>query len=77
MEQTDGQARRYSNFLRIGFNPSEFLLDFAQRYQSSPVTVHTQLVASPVHAKQFAELLRDCVSDYERRYGPIPAGPAN
>ena len=63
--------RRYANFLRVGFNLSEFLLDFAQLYADGPEAVHTHLVASPVHLKQFVELMQGCVADYEQRYGAI------
>ena len=74
-EDTLGEAavveRHYANFLRIGFNRLEFLLDFAQVYEGSPEAVHTYLVASPVHLKQFVELMHGCVTDYEQRYGTI------
>jgi len=63
--------RRYANFLRIGFNRSEFLLDFAQHYAGGPQVVHTRLVAGPAHVKQFIELLQDCLADYEQRFGAI------
>ena len=63
--------RRYANFLRIGFNQSEFLLDFSQSYAGSPEAVHTHLVTGPVHLKQFVELMQVCMADYERQYGAI------
>lgn len=65
--------RRYANHLRIGFNQHEFLLDFAQAYHGRGDVVHTQLVASPAHAKQFAVLLQGCLADYEARFGAIQA----
>jgi hypothetical protein len=65
--------RRYANFLRIGFNQLEFLLDFAQAFDAHGEAVHTQLVAAPAHVKQFASLLQGCLADYEHRYGPIAA----
>ena len=67
---TQGE-RRYANHLRVGFNQLEFLLDFAQAYFGQEDQVHTQLVAAPAHIKEFVALLQGCVSDYERRYGPI------
>ena len=69
-------VRRYANHLRVGFNQLEFLLDFAQAYDARGEAVHTQLVAAPAHAKQFAALLQGCLDDYEQRYGPI-AAPRN
>lgn len=63
--------RRYANHLRVGFNRLEFLLDFAQAYAGSAELVHAQLVAAPAHVKQFTALMQGCISDYERRWGPI------
>ncbi len=51
--------RHYANTLHIGFNSTEFLLDFAQVYDGAPLALHTRLVSSPIHAKQFSELLVD------------------
>ena len=66
-------VRRYANHLRVGFNQLEFLLDFAQAYDARGEAVHTQLVAAPAHAKQFAALLQGCLADYEQRFGPSAA----
>lgn len=63
--------RHYANFLSIGFNRLEFLLDFAQAYEGRGEITHTRLVAAPAHVKQFAQLMQGCLADYERRYGPI------
>jgi len=70
--------RRYANHLGVGFNRLEFLLDFAQAYEGRGEVTHTRLVAAPAHVKQFAALMQGCLTDYEKRYGPIPglAGPA-
>ena len=68
--------RRYANHLRVGFNRLEFLLDFAQAYEGSGELVHAQMVAGPAHVKQFAALMQQCVSDYERQYGVIAVDDA-
>lgn len=67
--------RRYANFLRIGFNQSEFLLDFAQLYEGATPVLHTHLVASPVHTRRFAQLLGSCFEDYDALYGPAAKAP--
>lgn len=63
--------RRYANHLRIAFNRFEFLLDFAQVYDSSEESVHAQLVSAPAHVKQFVGLMQGCIAEYEARYGAI------
>jgi hypothetical protein len=63
--------RRYTNYLRVAFNQSEFLLDFSQLYDVMTEMTHTQLVASPTHTKQFVELMQRCIADYEQKYGSI------
>jgi hypothetical protein len=74
-EQQPALERRYANFLRVGFNQSEFLLDFAQSYEGVAPVLHTHLVASPLHARRFAELLDSCVEDYDALYGPAANAP--
>ena len=70
-ESTQTRMRLFANFLRVGFNRQEFLLDFAQAHEGQPEHVTASLVAAPAHVKQFAALMQGCVSDYEQRYGVI------
>ena len=70
-ESTQTRVRLFANFLRVGFNRQEFLLDFAQAHEGQPEHVTASLVTAPAHVKQFAALMQDCVSDYEQRYGVI------
>lgn len=71
IDDASGCERHYANFLRIGFNQLEFLLNFAQLFAGSAEIVHTHLVTSPAHLKWFVELMQSCVADYEQRYGTI------
>ncbi len=70
-EPTQTRVRLFANFLRVGFNRQEFLLDFAQVHDGQPEHISAALVAAPAHVKQFAALMQGCVSDYEQRYGVI------
>ena len=70
-ESTPTRVRLFANFLRVGFNRQEFLLDFAQAHEGQAEHVSASLVAAPAHVKQFAVLMQGCVSDYEQRYGVI------
>jgi len=61
---------RYANYLEVGYNAFEFILDFGQRYsEDEDAKGHTRIVTSPVYAKAFLETLRDSVSEYEQHFG--------
>ena len=70
-EPTPTRVHLFANFLRVGFNRQEFLLDFAQAHEGLPEQLSAALVAAPAHVKQFAALMQGCLSDYEQRYGVI------
>jgi len=64
---------RYSNHLEIGQNSFEFVLEFGQLYgESEKALIHTRIVTSPFYAKQFSEILRECLRRHEEAVGPIP-----
>ncbi len=63
---------RYANYLKVGHNASEFLLDFGQFYADSVgATVHTRIVTSPTYAKAFLATLTESIEAFERQYGEI------
>lgn len=63
----------YANHFEVGFNAFEFLLDFAQNYDSADgVTIaHTRIVTAPAYAKLFRGLLDRSIDEYEAAFGPI------
>jgi hypothetical protein len=76
LQESSGRDRTppiYSNYLRVGWNAFEFLLDFGSYRESDPgpVSVVT-VVTPPVFAKAFSEALRKSLDDYEAEHGPIP-----
>ena len=63
---------RYANYLSVGNNSFEFLLDFGQFYpeRDAPL-VHTRIVTSPAYAKAFHKTIVESLDRYEQTYGPI------
>jgi hypothetical protein len=63
----------YSNYLKIGQNAFEFLFDFGQFYYEGEETqFHTRIITSPVYAKAFLRILKECIEKYEQDYSVIP-----
>jgi hypothetical protein len=69
----DAATPVYSNYLRVGCNAFEFLLDFSDYREgdTEPRSV-VVVVTSPVFAKAFGKTLQQALSDYEERFGAIP-----
>lgn len=67
-ETEDAPEGRYSNYLRIGQNAYEFIFDFGQRHPPEKDYIHTRIVSSPSVAKQFLELLRTAIAEYNEKY---------
>jgi hypothetical protein len=64
---------RYANYIEIGHNAFEFLLDFGQLYFEDPDgCMHTRIVTNPMFAKRLAESLNQALVQYERTHGRIP-----
>jgi len=63
---------RYSNYVEVGFNAFEFLVEFGQFYsESDPPRAHTKIVMSPHYAKNLSETLQKSLSQYESDYGAV------
>jgi len=68
-----GIARCYANHLKIGQNAFEFLLDFGQFYRGDGKEhFHVGIITTPVYAKAFLRVLRECIDQYEKAFGNIP-----
>jgi hypothetical protein len=64
---------RYANFLCIGHNAYEFVLDFGQLFpESEDFQPNIRIITGPAYAKGFLATLQDAIERYERRHGPIP-----
>jgi hypothetical protein len=62
---------KYANYLQVGQNAFEFLLELGQAYGNDTPAVHTRVITSPYYAKAFLKVLEEAVATYERSFGPI------
>jgi hypothetical protein len=66
----------YSNIVRIGHSPYEFMLDFGQfQPEGKKAFMDVRIITSPPHAKAILKALQDNIARYEERYGKIGASP--
>lgn len=75
-QQKENQQDRirtfYSNIVRIGHSPYEFMLDFGQfQPEGKKAFMDVRIVTSPQHAKAILKALKDNIDIYEERYGKI------
>ncbi len=62
----------YVNFLRLGFNAFEFLLDLGTSFpDTETATIDTRVITNPADAKAFTEMLLEAIIRYEEKFGPI------
>jgi hypothetical protein len=62
----------YTNYFRVGYNLTEFVVDFGQLYSDSPEPrLHTRIVTGPLYAKLFSDLLLASIEQYEQAHGTI------
>jgi len=73
-DQCDEVEGKYANYFKIGYNPVEFVIDFAQFYQNGQTgeRVHTRIITSPLYAKRLLALLGQSLEQYEKDNGAIP-----
>lgn len=64
---------RYANYLQVGHNALEFVLDFGQLFKEDSALIHSRVITHPHYAKIFLNLLADSVAEYEGEFGQIPA----
>jgi hypothetical protein len=72
--QNPGQLEGpYANYVQVGHNAFEFVLDFGQFYPGSgPPWLHTRIITVPFYAKALCELLQESIAQYEQTFGAIP-----
>ncbi len=63
----------YANYLKVGQNAFEFLFDFGQLYlEDEDAQFHTRIITTPIYAKAFFNVLKECIDRYEQDFGRIP-----
>jgi hypothetical protein len=60
----------YSNQMMISHTREEFLMDFINLFPPEGV-VNARVIVSPGHLKRMIRALKDNLSRYETKYGPI------
>ncbi|SEP64262.1 Protein of unknown function [Solimonas aquatica] len=66
MALSDESVARYANHFRIGHNASEFMIEFAQRYEAGGKTqLVARLVVTPQSARELHSLLGESLRDHE------------
>jgi hypothetical protein len=64
---------RYANYLQVGHNAFEFLIEFGQQDPGGGQPVlHTRIVATPVYASAFLRVLTEALEAYRQAFGEIP-----
>jgi hypothetical protein len=67
--------RLYSNYLRVGCNAFEFILEFCDyREGDTEARVISVVITTPAFAKAFEATLSQSIKNYEERFGTIPEG---
>ena len=62
----------YANFVIVGHNSAEFILDFVQILPGLPqAKVRSRVIMAPQHAKRLLSALEDNLQKYEAQFGRI------
>ena len=62
----------YSNIVRIGHTPYEFMIDFGQfQPEGKRAFMDVRIITSPQHAKAILRALKENIASYEEKYGII------
>ena len=64
----------YSNIVRIGHSPYEFMLDFGQfQPEGKRAFMDVRIIVSPQHARAILKALEDNIGRFEEKHGKISA----
>jgi len=64
---------KYSNYIKVGFNAHEFVIDFGQAYEEEgSVDYHTRVITSPAYMREMLITLGESLADYQESYGYLP-----
>ena len=63
---------RYANYLSVGHNAFEFVLDFGQHYsETEEAELYIRIVTAPNYAKEFLRILKRSIRQFEENFGNI------
>ncbi len=77
-EQKENKQKRirtvYSNIVRIGHSPYEFMLDFGQfQPEGKRAFMDVRIIVSPQHARAILKALKENIAGFEEKHGKIGA----
>ena len=62
----------YANMFMMAWSPSEFIMDFGRMMPGLPeAKIYSRIIATPQHAKQFFNILKANIENYEKKHGTI------
>ncbi len=71
LDATIGEGT-YSNMFMMAWSPSEFIMDFGRLMPGIPeAKIYSRIVTTPQHAKQFFNILKANIENYEKKHGTI------
>ena len=69
---------RYANYLSVGHNAFEFVLDFGQYYSDTEdAELYIRIVTAPNYAKEFYKILQRSIRQFEENFGDIQGNAEN
>jgi hypothetical protein len=72
VNDSDPSLGLYANYLQIGSNAFEFVLDFCQLYPEEPAPrTCARIMTGPAYAKSFLRVLEESLRRHEETYGRI------
>jgi hypothetical protein len=66
---------KYTNYMAVGFNAYEFILEFGHVIDDEPVRVHTRLIMTPAIVNLLCRSLCESVRQYGESFGLVD-GPS-
>jgi hypothetical protein len=66
--KTVAPARRYANWLEVGFSQDEFVIDFGQQFDDHAPQAHSGVVITPRVARAFVDTLQLSLEEHRRCY---------
>ena len=67
---------RYANYIKVGYNAFEFVIDFGQLYSGEgEPNMHTRIITGPAYAKNLLALLKDSIDGFEGQFQGSPPLP--
>jgi hypothetical protein len=67
----EGVRELYSNYFRVGFNSTEFLLDFGRHFEDREERLYQRIITTPGDAREISRLLTEALRNYESKFGAI------